>query len=35
VPSAQYCYENCLTPPCFKDVPDPQTHLCPTTSNCE
>ena len=34
VPSEQYCYENCLKPPCFKDVPDPQTHLCPATSNC-
>ena len=35
VPNAQYCYENCLTPPCFKDVPDPNTHLCPSPSNCE
>ena len=35
VPTAQYCYENCLTPPCFKDVPDPTTHLCPSPSNCE
>jgi uncharacterized protein YjbI with pentapeptide repeats len=31
VPSAQYCYENCLNPPCFKDVPDP---TCPLMSNC-
>ena len=35
VPAAQYCYENCLDPPCFKDVPEPDTHLCPLTSNCE
>jgi uncharacterized protein YjbI with pentapeptide repeats len=35
VPAAQYCYENCLNPPCFKDVPDPNTHLCPSPSNCQ
>jgi uncharacterized protein YjbI with pentapeptide repeats len=32
VPSAQYCYENCLMPPCFKDIPDP---TCPLNSNCQ
>ena len=35
VPVAQYCYENCLNPPCFKDVPNPNTHLCPSPSNCQ
>ena len=35
VPAAQYCYENCLIPPCFKDVPDPMTHQCPSPSNCQ
>jgi uncharacterized protein YjbI with pentapeptide repeats len=35
VPTAQYCYENCLMPPCFKDIPDPNTHLCPSPSNCQ
>ena len=35
VPAAQYCYENCLSPPCFKDVPNPNTHLCPSPSNCQ
>jgi uncharacterized protein YjbI with pentapeptide repeats len=34
VPSEQFCYENCLDPPCFKDVPNPNTHLCPSPSNC-
>ena len=34
VPVEQFCYENCLTPPCFLDVPDPTTGLCPFTSNC-
>jgi uncharacterized protein YjbI with pentapeptide repeats len=34
VPSAQYCYENCLTPACFKDVPDPVTRQCPSPSKC-
>jgi uncharacterized protein YjbI with pentapeptide repeats len=31
IPVAQYCYENCLTPPCFLDTPDP---TCPLVSNC-
>ena len=35
VPVEQYCYENCLNPPCFKDVPNPNTHLCPSPSNCQ
>jgi len=34
IPVAQYCYENCLTPPCFLDTPDPTTGQCPFTSNC-
>lgn len=33
VPSAQYCYENCLNPPCFKDVP--KNNVCPSPSNCQ
>ncbi len=35
VPTEGFCYENCLNPPCFKDVPDPNTHLCPSPSNCQ
>jgi len=31
VPVEQYCFENCLDPPCFLDVPDP---TCPLVSNC-
>lgn len=34
VPTMQFCYENCETPPCFKDVPNPTTGLCPFPSNC-
>ncbi len=34
VPVEQYCYENCEDPPCFLDVPDPNTGLCPLVSNC-
>jgi len=33
VPVEAYCYENCLSPPCFLDVPD-SSGICPLVSNC-
>jgi uncharacterized protein YjbI with pentapeptide repeats len=34
-PVQEYCWENCEMPPCYLDMPDPDTGLCPFVSNCD